>query len=131
MKAQEIYDTIMDGDKKKIWAIAQELAEFKRKASKVKPKTDIDYTNHDEVQEYVIESLLAMCDDNNAQAAKELSRMFQIGEKGQDLIIQPVDFKDAYNEENTTTSTETKVLPIKQLESNGPGSEESSNFVAS
>lgn len=131
MTAQEIYDTIKEGDNKKIWAFAQELASFKKQSSKVKPKTNIDFTNHEEVQKYVIESLLAMCDDNNAQAAKELSRMFQIGDKGQDLIIQCVDFKDAYNEDNTTSSTKTKVLPIKQLESNGPGGKESSNIVAS
>jgi hypothetical protein len=124
MTAQEIYDTIKEGDNKKIWAFAQELASFKKQSSKVKPKTNIDFTNHEEVQKYVIESLLA-------QAAKELSRMFQIGDKGQDLIIQCVDFKDAYNEDNTTSSTKTKVLPIKQLESNGPGGKESSNIVAS
>ena len=130
MTAKQIYDEIKSGDNKKIWAFAQELHELKRRASKVGPDVDVDWSNEEEVRAFVIKSLLKQTSDGNAVSTKELTRLFNIGEKERQLIIEVVDFARAYPE-NTTPAASTEVLSNELLESSRPGGEESSDIVAS
>lgn len=125
MSAQEIFDQIKKADNKINWSIASELAEFRRRAKKNVKIDDVDFSDKKAVEQDLYSELRKAYKTGNVAGAKELARLLNIGEKTQDIIIQPIDFKDAYNEEDTITSTETQVLPNKLLESVGPGQEES------
>ena len=50
--------------------------------------------------------------NGNAQASAQLAKIARLGEESQDIIIEVVDFANAY-EENTVATTETKILPDK------------------
>ena len=127
MSAQEIFDQIKKADNKINWSIASELAEFRRRAKKNINVDDIDFSDKKAVEQDLYRELRKAYMSGNVAGGKEIARLLNIGEKTQDIIIQPIDFKDAYNEEDTITSTETQVLPNKLLESIGPREEESTN----
>ena len=103
MSAQTIYNDLKEGDNKKLWAYAQELAEFRRKSSKVEEKVRVDFSDKETVQQQVWEYLLQQTADGNAASGKELSRQLGLGEAERDIIIQMVDFVNAYQDNNTTT----------------------------
>ncbi len=103
MSAQTIYNDLKECDNKKFWAYAQELAEFRRKSEKVKEKVTVDFSDKENVQQQVWEYLLAQTADGNAASAKELSKQLGLGEAERDIIIQMVDFANAYQDTNTTT----------------------------
>tara|TARA_R100001509_G_scaffold54835_1_gene30111 strand:+ start:84 stop:470 length:387 start_codon:yes stop_codon:yes gene_type:complete len=128
MSAKDIYETIKEGDNKKNWAISQELAEFRRKAAKQtnRSSVDIDFSDRKALQTEVMSHLYTESGNGNAQASAQLAKIARLGEESQDIIIEVVDFANAY-EENTVTTTETEVLPNKQLESLGSGCEESTD----
>tara|TARA_X000001382_G_scaffold22695_1_gene13795 strand:+ start:8012 stop:8407 length:396 start_codon:yes stop_codon:yes gene_type:complete len=130
MSAQDIFNKIKEGDNKVNWAIASELAEFRRKAKKMVQPGEVDFSDKKAVEQDLYEELRKAYKSGNVAGAKELARLLNIGEASQDIIIQPIDFKDAYNEENTTTTTEAEVLPDQQLESDGSGSEEPIDLMA-
>ena len=94
MSSQTIYADLKSGDNKKMWAYAQELAEFRRKADKVK-NVNIDFTDKESVQQQVMEHLLQQTANGNAASAKELARLLGLGEATQDIIIETVDFAEA------------------------------------
>ncbi len=94
MSSQTIYADLKSGDNKKMWAYAQELAEFRRKADKVKD-VNIDFTDKESVQQQVMEHLLQQTANGNAASAKELARLLGLGEATQDIIIETVDFAEA------------------------------------
>ena len=128
MSAKEIYETIKEGDNKKNWAISQELAEFRRKAAKQtnRSSVDIDFSDRKALQTEVMSHLYTESGNGNAQASAQLAKIARLGEESQDIIIEVVDFANAY-EENTVTTTETADLSNKQLESLGSGCEESTD----
>tara|TARA_A100001015_G_scaffold276140_1_gene334104 strand:- start:463 stop:780 length:318 start_codon:yes stop_codon:yes gene_type:complete len=103
VSAQTIYNDLKECDNKKFWAYAQELAEFRRKSEKVKEKVTVDFSDKENVQQQVWEYLLAQTADGNAASAKELSKQLGLGEAERDIIIQMVDFANAYQDTNTTT----------------------------
>tara|TARA_X000001388_G_scaffold70810_1_gene60221 strand:+ start:59 stop:442 length:384 start_codon:yes stop_codon:yes gene_type:complete len=127
MSAQEIFDQIKKADNKINWSIASELAEFRRRAKKNINVDDIDFSDKKAVEQDLYRELRKAYMSGNVAGGKEIARLLNIGEKTQDIIIQPIDFKDAYNEEDTITSTETQVLPNELLESIGSGQEESTD----
>ena len=94
MSSQTIYADLKSGDNKKLWAYAQELAEFRRKADKVKD-VNIDFTDKESVQQQVMEHLLQQTANGNAASAKELARLLGLGEATQDIVIETVDFAEA------------------------------------
>ena len=128
MSAKEIYETIKEGDNKKNWAICQELAEFRRKAAKQtnRSSVDVDFSDRKALQTEVMSHLYTESGNGNAQASAQLAKIARLGEESQDIIIEVVDFANAY-EENKVTTTEAEVLPNKQLESLGSRCEESTN----
>ena len=125
MSAQEIFDQIKKADNKINWSIASELAEFRRRAKKNISVDDIDFSDKKAVEQDLYQELRKAYKAGNVAGGKEIARLLNIGEKTQDIIIQPIDFKYAYNEEDTITSTETQVLSNQLLESIGSGQEES------
>jgi hypothetical protein len=125
MSAQEIFDQIKKADNKINWSIASELAEFRRRAKKNVKIDDVDFSDKKAVEQDLYSELRKAYKTGNVAGAKELARLLNIGEATQDIIIQVVDFANAYNEEDTITSTETQVLPNQLLESIGSGQEES------
>ena len=127
MSAQEIFDQIKKADNKINWSIASELAEFRRRAKKNISVDDIDFSDKKAVEQDLYRELRKAYMSGNVAGGKEIARLLNIGEKTQDIIIQPIDFKDAYNEKDTITSTETQVLPNELLESIGSGQEESTD----
>lgn len=127
MSAQEIFDQIKKADNKINWSIASELAEFRRRAKKNVKIDDVDFSDKKAVEQDLYSELRKAYKTGNVAGAKELARLLNIGEATQDIIIQVVDFANAYNEEDTITSTETQVLPNQLLESIGSGQEESIN----
>ena len=124
MSAQEIFDQIKKADNKINWSIASELAEFRRRAKKNVKIDDVDFSDKKAVEQDLYSELRKAYKTGNVAGAKELARLLNIGEATQDIIIQVVDFANAYNEEDTITSTETQVLPNQLLESIGSGQEE-------
>ena len=94
MSSQTIYADLKSGDNKKMWAYAQELAEFRRKADKIKD-VNIDFTDKESVQQQVMEHLLQQTANGNAASAKELARLLGLGEATQDIVIETVDFAEA------------------------------------
>lgn len=127
MSAQEIFDQIKKADNKINWSIASELAEFRRRAKKNVKIDDVDFSDKKAVEQDLYSELRKAYKTGNVAGAKELARLLNIGEATQDIIIQVVDFANAYNEEDTITSTETQVLPNQLLESIGSGQEKSIN----
>ena len=125
MSAQEIFDQIKKADNKINWSIASELAEFRRRAKKNVKIDDVDFSDKKAVEQDLYSELRKAYKTGNVAGAKELARLLNIGEATQDIIIQVVDFANAYNEEDTVTAAKTKVLPNKLLESIGSGQEES------
>ena len=125
MSAQEIFDQIKKADNKINWSIASELAEFRRRAKKNVKIDDVDFSDKKAVEQDLYSELRKAYKTGNVAGAKELARLLNIGEATQDIIIQVVDFANAYNEEDTITAAETKVLPNQLLESIGSGQEES------
>ena len=107
MSAQEIFDQIKKADNKINWSIASELAEFRRRAKKNINVDDIDFSDKKAVEQDLYRELRKAYMSGNVAGGKEIARLLNIGEKTQDIIIQPIDFKDAYNEKDTITSTET------------------------
>jgi hypothetical protein len=111
MTAQEIYDDIKKADNKKLWAYAQELAEFQRKnekSSELKDSLDgIDFNDTDKMRQIVFEHLLAESGRGNAQASDKLGKYLGLEQEKQKIIIQVVDFADAYREDNNTTPVTT------------------------
>ena len=124
MSAQEIFDQIKKADNKINWSIASELAEFRRRAKKNVKIDDVDFSDKKAVEQDLYSELRKAYKTGNVAGAKELARLLNIGEATQDIIIQVVDFANAYNEEDTITSTETQVLPNQLLESIGSGQKE-------
>ena len=124
MSAQEIFDQIKKADNKINWSIASELAEFRRRAKKNVKIDDVDFSDKKAVEQDLYSQLRKASNTGNVAGAKELARLLNIGEATQDIIIQVVDFANAYNEEDTITSTETQVLPNQLLESIGSGQKE-------
>ena len=124
MSAQEIFDQIKKADNKINWSIASELAEFRRRAKKNVKIDDVDFSDKKAVEQDLYSELRKAYKTGNVAGAKELARLLNIGEATQDIIIQVVDFANAYNEEDTITAAETKVLPNQLLESIGSGQEE-------
>jgi O6-methylguanine-DNA--protein-cysteine methyltransferase len=94
MSSQTIYADLKSGDNKKMWAYAQELAEFRRKADKIKD-VNIDFSDKESVQQQVMEHLLQQTANGNAASAKELARLLGLGEATQDIVIETVDFAEA------------------------------------
>lgn len=94
MSSQTIYADLKSGDNKKMWAYAQELAEFRRKADKIKD-VNIDFSDKESVQQQVMEHLLQQTANGNAASAKELARLLGFGEATQDIVIETVDFAEA------------------------------------
>lgn len=94
MSAQTIFAEMQTSDNKKLWAFAQELAEFRRKSDKVKD-VNVDFSNKEEVQQQVMEHLLKQTASGNAASAKELARLLGLGEATQDIVIESVDFAEA------------------------------------
>lgn len=94
MSSQTIYADLKSGDNKKMWAYAQELAEFRRKSDKIKD-VNIDFSDKESVQQQVMEHLLQQTANGNAASAKELARLLGLGEATQDIIIETVDFAEA------------------------------------
>ena len=127
MSAQEIFDQIKKADNKINWSIASELAEFRRRAKKNVKIDDVDFSDKKAVEQDLYSELRKAYKTGNVAGAKELARLLNIGEATQDIIIQVVDFANAYNEEDTITAAETKVLPNQLLESIGSGQEESTD----
>ena len=127
MSAQEIFDQIKKADNKINWSIASELAEFRRRAKKNVKIDDVDFSDKKAVEQDLYSELRKAYKTGNVAGAKELARLLNIGEATQDIIIQVVDFANAYNEKDTVTAAETKVLPNKLLESIGSGQEESTD----
>ena len=124
MSAQEIFDQIKKADNKINWSIASELAEFRSSAKKNVKIDDVDFSDKKAVEQDLYSELRKAYKTGNVAGAKELARLLNIGEATQDIIIQVVDFANAYNEEDTITSTATQVLPNQLLESIGSGQEE-------
>tara|TARA_R100001086_G_C11812857_1_gene252043 strand:- start:188 stop:571 length:384 start_codon:yes stop_codon:yes gene_type:complete len=127
MSAQEIFDQIKKADNKINWSIASELAEFRRRAKKNVKIDDVDFSDKKAVEQDLYSELRKAYKTGNVAGAKELARLLNIGEATQDIIIQVVDFANAYNEKDTITAAETKVLPNQLLESIGSGQEESTD----
>ncbi len=94
MSSQTIYADLKSGDNKKMWAYAQELAEFRRKSDKIKD-VNIDFSDKESVQQQVMEHLLQQTANGNAASAKELARLLGLGEATQDKVIETVDFAEA------------------------------------
>jgi|TARA_X000001382_G_scaffold80681_3_gene56808 O6-methylguanine-DNA--protein-cysteine methyltransferase len=94
MSSQTIYADLKSGDNKKMWAYAQELAEFRRKSDKIKD-VNIDFSDKESVQQQVMEHLLQQTANGNAASAKELARLLGLGEATQDIVIETVDFAEA------------------------------------
>ena len=114
MTAQQIFDDMKASDNKKLWAYAQELAEFKRKeekSSKIKSSLDgVDFTDTESMRQIVFEHLLAESGRGNAQASDKLGKYLGLEQEKQKIIIQVIDFANAYIEENIAPTTEAKVL---------------------
>lgn len=94
MTAKTIYADLQSGDNKKLWAYAQELAEFRRKKDKVKD-VNVDFSDKEVVKQQVMEYLLQQTASGNAASAKELARLLGLDEATQDIVIETVDFAEA------------------------------------
>ena len=104
MSAKEIFDDIKTAENKKLWAYAQELAEFRRLAKKKAETTDlskIDFEDTDNMRQIVFEHLLAESSRGNAQASDKLGKYLGLEQKQQDIIIEMVDFINAYDNDTT------------------------------
>jgi len=95
MSAQTIYADLQTDDNKKLWAYAQELAEFRRKSQEVVDTSSIDWSDKTAVKQFLAESFKRQVDNGNAAAGKELARIFGVTEETQDIIIEPVNFAEA------------------------------------
>ncbi len=97
MSAQTIYADLQTDDNKKLWAYAQELAEFRRKAEKAieDDDSDLDFNDTAAVKKHISKALLRQMDNGNAASAKELSRILGIDAESRDIIIEPVNFAEA------------------------------------
>ena len=97
MSAQTIYVDLQTNDNKKLWAYAQELAEFRRKDEKSSQDddSDLDFNDTAAVKKYISKALLRQMDNGNAASAKELSRILGIDAESRDIIIEPVNFAEA------------------------------------
>ncbi len=114
MTAKEIYDDMKVSDNKKLWAYAQELAEFKRKEAKSakiqSSLDDVDFTDTDSMRQIVFQHLLAESGRGNAQASDKLGKYLGLEQEKQKIIIQVIDFADAYIEEDIASTTEAEIL---------------------
>lgn len=97
MSSQTIYADLKSGDNKKMWAYAQELAEFRRKAEKAieDDDSDLDFNDTVAVKKHISKALLRQMDNGNAASAKELSRILGIDAESRDIIIETVNFAEA------------------------------------
>ena len=109
MTAQEIYEDIKNADNKKLWAYAQKIAEFQRKADKdsqIQSSLDqIDFNDTESMRQALFTHLYKESDRGNAQASDKLGKYLGLENRNQDIIIQIVDFANAYTEEDITTTT--------------------------
>jgi hypothetical protein len=107
--AQEIFEDLKGADNKKLWAYAQQLFEFERKAKKKSDALDlseVDFEDTASMRQIVFQHLLAESGRGNAQASDKLGKYLGLEQKAQDIIIQVVDFADAYTEDDTVTTAE-------------------------
>lgn len=97
MSAQTIFAEMQSSDNKKLWAYAQELAEFRRKAEKSSQgdDSDLDFNDTSAVKKYISRALLRQMDNGNAASAKELSRILGVDAESRDIIIESVNFAEA------------------------------------
>lgn len=97
MSSQTIFAEMKEADNKKLWAYAQELAEFRRKAEKAieDDDSDLDFNDTAAVKKYISKALLRQMNNGNAASAKELSRILGIDADSRDIIIEPVSFSEA------------------------------------
>lgn len=105
MSAQTIFSELQEGDNKKLWAYAQELAEFRRTSSAPKGRRTVDFDDKNALRLDVMEHLYEQSDKGNAQASEKLAKIAGLTEKSQDILIQVVDFSNAYEQDNITTTT--------------------------
>lgn len=95
MSSQTIYSELKSGDNKKLWAYAQELDTFRRKASTSDDISDIDFDDPDAVRKDLYKELRKAYQNGNVAGAKELVDLLNIKDKSNQLIIEPVNFADA------------------------------------
>jgi endonuclease III len=94
MNAQSIYADLQTDDNKKLWAYAQELAEFRRKSEKVK-NASIDLSDKDGLRDTVMEHLFDQSAKGNAQASDKLAKLAGLTEDTADIVIESVNFAEA------------------------------------
>tara|TARA_R100001086_G_scaffold248735_1_gene186400 strand:+ start:164 stop:490 length:327 start_codon:yes stop_codon:yes gene_type:complete len=106
MSAEEIYATIKEADNKKNWAIAQELAKYRREAKRRNTgvNEDIDFTDKPSLQKKVMTHLFIESGKGNAQASDKLAKIAGLENASQDINIMVIDFANAYEEHNTATT---------------------------
>jgi hypothetical protein len=95
MSSQTIYSELKSADNKQLWAFAQEIADLRRKATKVNDSSGVDFNDKAAVKEYISKALLRQMDNGNAASAKELTRILGVDAESEELIIEPVDFAEA------------------------------------
>ena len=95
MSSQTIYSELKSGDNKKLWAYAQELDNFRRKASTGDDISDIDFDDPDAVRKDLYKELRKAYQNGNVAGAKELVDLLNIKDKSNQWIIEPVNFADA------------------------------------
>lgn len=94
MNAQSIYADLQSDDNKKLWAYAQELAEFRRKSEKVK-NANIDLSDKEGLRDTVMEHLFDQSAKGNAQASDKLAKLAGLTEDTADIVIESVNFAEA------------------------------------
>lgn len=105
MSSQTIYTELKNADNKQMWAFAQEINNFRRKAEKIKDIDKIDFTDTDSIRQSVFEHLFTESSKGNAQASDKLGKYLGLEEGKQQLFIELVDFKNAYKDSTTTAKT--------------------------
>lgn len=109
MSSQTIYSELKEGDNKKLWAYAQELDGFRRKEKKEKDTQtsldQIDFSDTESMRQALFTHLYKESDKGNAQASDKLGKYLGLEAEKQSLLIQLVDFQNAYEENNNSTTT--------------------------
>lgn len=70
MSAQDIFNKIKEGDNKVNWAIASELAEFRRKAKKMVQPGEVDFSDKKAVEQDLYEELRKAYKSGNVAVLK-------------------------------------------------------------
>lgn len=95
MSSQTIFTELQGADNKKLWAFAQELDTFRKKADTSTDINDIDFSDDEAVRRDLYRELRKAYQNGNVAGAKELIDLLNIKDKSNQLIIEPVNFADA------------------------------------